>query len=170
MDFFELIKKRRSIRSFKDRPIGEEKLQALLKAANAAPSAGNLQAYEMLVVKNSKLKRELSTAAYNQQFIEEAPLSVVFILDPDRSGRKYDERGRTLYCIQDASIAAAYLQLAAVEFNLGTCWVGAFNEDAVKSVLDLEKRPVAIITVGHPANRPQERSRRDLEDLVSYME
>ncbi|MFP4589725.1 MAG: nitroreductase family protein [Candidatus Bipolaricaulota bacterium] len=170
MDFFELIDRRISVRSYNERPVSEEKIDKLLRAANSAPSAGNLQAYSIHVVTSQEKRNELLNAAYNQHFIAEAPLVVVFLQDAERSARKYGERGEELFSIQDATIAAAYLQLAATELSLDTCWVGAFNEEAVQRVLDLEKRPISIITVGYSTTKPQDRGRRDLEDLVTFEE
>ena len=170
MDFFDLIEKRSSVRSYQDREISEDKLQKLLQAANSAPSAGNLQAYEMVVVKKEEIKQELAMAAYNQQFIKEAPVSVVFLLDPDRSSRKYGSRGEELYTIQDSSIAATFLMLAAFEMNMGSCWIGAFQEEDVKNALDINKRPVAIITLGYTSDKRTNTSRRELEDIVTYRE
>ncbi len=168
MDFFNLIEKRTSVRSYQNREISDEKLQKLLRAANMAPSAGNLQSYEMMVVRNDEAKEKLAAAAHDQQFIEEAPVAVVFLLDEERSSRKYGSRGEELYTIQDAAIAATFLMLASFELNMGSCWVGAFEEEEVKEGLDLEKRPVSIVTVGYTNKKTPDTSRRDLEEMVTY--
>lgn len=170
MDFFPLVEKRRSVRKFTDRPIPEDKLTSLLEAANSAPSAGNLQSYNILVVKDAQIQQTLTKAAYDQQFLAEAPVNIVFIQDPDRAAKQYGERGKNFYSIQDATIAAAYLQLAAVELGMGSCWVGAFDEAKVKQCLSISNRPLAIVPVGYPQDRSKKTNRRDLDDLVSYME
>lgn len=170
MHFFDLIKKRRSIRSFKKLGVDDEKLEQLLNAANLAPSAGNLQAYKMVAITNDKLKQDLVDSAFGQKFIAEAPIVFVFLQDIKRSRDKYGDRG-DFYSFQDAIIANTYLQLAAVELNLGTCWVGAFDEEEVKELLDTEKRPLIITPVGYPAKGAGfETARRELEDMVEYIE
>ena len=170
MTFFDLIKERSSIRSFKERNISEEQVQKLLKAANSAPSAGNLQSYEIVVIKDNSLKEKLVKAAHGQKFLGQAPIVFAFIQDEERSEKKYGERGK-LYSTQDGTIAATYLQLAAEELGLGSCWVGAFEEDEVAELLETNKRPLALVPVGYPARRPSKNSgRRELDDLVSWVE
>lgn len=170
MDFYDLIEKRTSVRSYQDREISEEKLNKLLRSANMAPSAGNLQAYEMMVVSDEETKKDLAEAAYDQQFIEEAPISVIFLLDPERSSRKYGDRGKDLYTIQDSAIAATFLMLASFELNMGSCWVGAFDEEKVKKALEVEKRPVTIMPIGYTTDKRRNTNRRELEDIVTYKE
>ncbi|MFP4136636.1 MAG: nitroreductase family protein [Candidatus Acetothermia bacterium] len=170
MNFFDLIKKRSSVRSFTGRSLTEEEIEKLLRAANSAPSAGNLQSYEIVVIKEKGLKEDLAEAAHGQKFIERAPALFAFIQDAERSQNKYGERGQ-LYSIQDGTIAATYLQLAAVELGLGSCWVGAFDEEAVKELLDTQKKPLTIIPVGHPAKSAGgDSQRRELDDLVTTLE
>jgi len=108
MDFFEAVKARQSIRAFQSRTVEEEKMNRIVEAVNLAPSAGGLQAYEIIVVKDSRRKEELAKAAGGQGFVSEAPACLVFLTYPERSSRKYGKRGSELYCIQDATIAAAY--------------------------------------------------------------
>jgi len=98
MDFFETIENRRSVRAFKDRPVEPEKLAKILETVNRAPSAGNLQAFEIYVMKE-KLKREqLVQAALDQDFIAQAPLALVFCANSVRSQGRYGKRGESLYC------------------------------------------------------------------------
>lgn len=170
MNIFNLLKKRTSVRSFKGRPVPKEEVEKLLQAANSAPSAGNLQAYEILVIQDDELKRELANDAHGQRFIKKSPLLFAFLQDAARSRDKYGERGE-FYSIQDGTIAASYLELAAVELGLGSCWVGAFNEERVKEDLHTDKKPLALIPVGYPAKSGGGDSpRRELDDLVTYIE
>lgn len=170
MDFLDLVGVRHSIRKFERKEVGDDTLTRILEAANSAPSAGDLQAYEIVVVKNPDKKRALARAAYGQNFIYEAPLSLVFLANPKRSWTKYKNRGADLYCIQDATIAAAYAQLAVHALGLGSVWVGAFDDNAVRRVVggSEDLRPVAVIPVGYPAERPYATSRRKLEELVHF--
>ncbi|MCX7887196.1 MAG: nitroreductase family protein, partial [Verrucomicrobiae bacterium] len=113
MDLFETIRRRCSVRAFKDRPVAEADLQRILAAANAAPSAGNMQAYEIVVVCDVVRRRRLAKAAWDQYFIAEAPVALVFLSNPQRNRERYGQRGAELYAVQDATIACAYAQLAA---------------------------------------------------------
>ncbi len=171
MNFFDVLESRHSIRKFKDETIEEKHLAAILNAMNSAPSAGDLQAYEVVLVKDKKRKKRLAKAAYGQEFIAEAPINIIFLANPKKSSMRYGERGVRLYCIQDATIAASYAQLAAAALGLGSVWVGAFDEDAVaKTVNAGDSIPIAIIPVGHPDEEPYSTPRRNLEGLVHYEE
>ncbi len=167
MDFFELVQERRSVRVFEKTPVPADALRRILDACNQAPSAGDLQAYEIYLVEQPGVKEALAAAAFDQEFIATAPAALVFCAAPDRA-RRYQERGRTLYAIQDATIAAAYAQLAAVNAGLATCWVGAFDEVRVRGALGLpaDQKPVAILPLGKAAETPERTPRRSIEDLV----
>jgi len=168
MDFSKLLKERHSVREFKTTAVEDGKLQRILEAANSAPSAGNLQAYELLVVADAGARKELAKICYEQDFITQAPLSLIFFANPKRSSRKYGERGASLYCIIDASIAASYAQLAIADEGLGTVWVGAFHPDELKKFTNAPSHlvPVAVLPVGYPAETPEPHGRRKLDDVV----
>ncbi|MFC2042942.1 nitroreductase family protein [Chloroflexota bacterium] len=168
MEFFQVLKERQSIREFAPNAIEDSNLEEILRAANMAPSAGNLQAYEIYVVTKSNYKSALSKAALDQPFIASAPVVLVFCAYPARSEYKYGRRGRHLYAIQDATIACTFAMLAATALGLASVWVGAFNESAVHQVIGAPSGnvPVAILPIGHGAERPPGNSRRSLDDLV----
>ena len=168
MEILEVLKKRHSVRKFKDKEIEKEKIQLILEAANSAPSAGNLQAREIFLVKDNQKKQELTEAALGQDFIAETPIVLVFFANPQRSASKYGQRGEELYCTQDATLSAAYAWLQAIELDLGTCWVGAFDDEAVKEVLEIKEdwQPVVILPIGYPDEQPFTSPKRDLKDLV----
>ncbi|MEM5766146.1 MAG: nitroreductase family protein [Candidatus Aenigmatarchaeota archaeon] len=171
MEFFDVIKKRHSVRSFTSRPIEESKIKEILEATNSAPSAGNLQSYKIFLIQDDEKKRELALASLAQSFVAEAPIVLVFCADPGRSGKKYSKRGKNLYSIQDATIAAAYAQLAATALGLASCWVGAFEDKEVLKILgDPEGLvPIAIIPIGYPAEQPSPTNRRKLDELVQKL-
>jgi nitroreductase len=168
MDFFEATNERRSVRAFKATPVEETKLQQILEAANRAPSAGNLQAFEIYVVRRPDLRQELARAALSQEFIAQAPLSLVFCAHPARSAPRYRMRGVSLYALQDATIACTFAMLAATALGLGSVWVGAFDEKSVRRVIGVDDglRPVAILPLGYADERPGASSRRGLDALV----
>ena len=168
MEFFEVIQNRRSIRKFADTAIEEEKVQQILEAINRAPSAGNLQAFEIYVVRKLALRQALVKAALDQGFLAEAPLTLVFCTNPARAMERYGSRGTSLYCIQDATIACTFAMLAARALGLDSVWVGAFDEQAVTDVLQLQEslRPVAMLPIGYADKTPNLRPRRVLSDLI----
>jgi nitroreductase len=168
MDFFAVLRERRSIRAFHSTPVDEAIVERIMEAANRAPSAGNLQAYTIVVVRGSERKRSLAKAAWGQWFIAQAPVVLVFLADSLRSQRRYGQRGVTLFSVQDATIACASAQLAATALGLGSCWVGAFDDEAVRSIVSApsDLRPVAILPIGYPAESPLPTARRSLNDLV----
>jgi nitroreductase len=168
MDFFQIVHTRQSVRAYQAKPVGAKQLEAILSAANQSPSAGNLQGYEILVVRDAATIRSLAEASFNQMFIAQAPLVLVFCADAARSGTKYGAAGERLYCVQDATIATAYAQLAATTLGLATCWIGAFKEENIAKLLGLRTslRPIAMLPVGWPAETPPRTTRRSLSELV----
>lgn len=168
MDFFNLIQTRRSVRQFTSQPLSEEALQQILAAANLAPSAGNLQAYEIYLVSGSRKKEELAQAAYDQEFLAQAPVVLAFCSHAERSRGRYGKRGAELYCLQDATIACTFAMLAAAALSLATVWVGAFDEEAVRRVIGAPPGvvPVALLPIGNAAEAPPPRPRRPLNELV----
>jgi nitroreductase len=170
MDLFEVFRRRRSVRAYAPTEIPDEMLMQILEAINTAPSAGNLQAYEVVVVRDARRKQQLANAAYGQSFIAQAPVVLVFVQNQNRSAARYGQRGATLYSLQDATIACTYAHLAATALGLGSCWIGAFDDEAVAKVINAPKgmRPVAILPIGYPAEEPWATPRRKLEDLVHF--
>lgn len=168
MDFFTLTEKRQSVRSYLDHEIEPEKLNDLLQAVNRAPSAGNLQAFEVIVARSSAARQSLAAAAGQQEFVAQAPLVLVFCAHPARSSQRYQARGEQLYSIQDATIACTYAMLAVTALGLASVWVGAFDAKQVSIALNLPSDwlPVAILPVGYPAESPRQTLRRKLDDLV----
>jgi nitroreductase len=171
MNFTDALTGRRSVRRYKDLPVSRDVVAWLIDAAEAAPSAGNLRARKYVVVAKEEMRRALSIAAYNQSQVAEAPVIIVVCADVLRSSSRYGDRG-SLYSIQDATAAVMCILLAAHDRGLGTCWVGAFDDDVVREALSLEENvlPVAIISVGYPDESPSPARRRDLGEIVSWVE
>ncbi|MDI6819815.1 MAG: nitroreductase family protein [Candidatus Hodarchaeaceae archaeon] len=168
MDVFDAINGRRSVREFKPDPIEEDDLRRILNAGRAAPSAGNCQPLELVVVKEQTVKRLLASAAYGQTFIAEAPVVVVVCANVVRTARRYGKRGEELYCIQDTAAATINMMLAAYALGYGTCWVGAFDEGDVARAIRAPAgiRPLAIVPLGRPAEKPAPPPRIPLEKIV----
>ncbi len=168
MDFFDVIRKRQSIRAYKKAVIEPDVITRLLEAIRTAPTAGNLQAYQVYVVESPEKIKALTAASMGQECVRDARAVLVFCADAPRSVSKYGERGRDLYCIQDTTIAATIAHLAATALGLGSVLVGAFNEDAAAKVVGAPRRqrPILMIPLGYPNERPARTDRRPLNDLI----
>jgi nitroreductase len=171
VEFNEVIRNRHSIRTFTDQPVEAEKLQQILETANLAPSAGNLQAYEIYVVTDFKKRDGLSCAALAQEYIAVAPVALVFCTHPELTEGRYTERGTRLYTVQDATIACAFAMLAATNLGLGSVWVGTFDEKVVRLIIGApdSQVPVVILSIGYPGEYPDQHPRRPLEQLAHWV-
>ena len=172
MDFWELIQRRHSVRAYDpDMDVLPEQVTKILQAAIEAPSAGNCQPWHFIVVRDQAIRQGLAQAAYGQEFLTQSPVVIVVCCDPARSAKRYGKRGSGLYCLQDTAAASEHILLAATALELGSCWVGAFDEAAAAQVLSLPDhlRPVALIPIGHAfAPSPRHTSRRSLAEVVEY--
>lgn len=171
MEFNEVILNRHSIRNFTDQTVETDKLQKILDTANLAPSAGNLQAYEIYVVTDAKKRDGLSCAALAQEYIAAAPVVLVFCTHPERTEGKYTERGTRLYTVQDATIACTFAMLAATNLGLGSVWVGTFDEKVVRMIIGAPERqvPVVILAIGYPAEFPDQHPRRSINEITHWV-
>lgn len=170
MEFEEVVRKRRSVRSFLDKDIPKEEIVEIIKIGHMAPSAGNLQARDFIIVRDEKEKKELAENALNQKFIAKVPWVIVVCANEERSGKRYGNRGRKLYSVQDATAALENMLLAIVDKGYASVWVGAFDEEKVTKQLEIpaQVRPVAIIPIGHPAKTPREPSKMDFKQITHY--
>jgi nitroreductase len=157
VDLFIAIQERRSVRAFKPEAIPDELVDTIVDAAQWAPSAGNCQARDLIIVKDLRAKKALSEAALNQRFIEAAPINVVVCANDKRSAHRYGRRGRDLYCLLDAAASAQNILLAVHALGIGGCWIGAFDDNQVGKVLNLPTwfKPIAIIPIGYPDEKPR---------------
>jgi nitroreductase len=170
MEFSEVLAKRRSVRHFKQEPVSDADINTLLEAAIAAPSAGLIQPWRFTVVRSAEAKERLG-AALHQRWASAAPAIIVVSTDPRPCYARYSDRGETLYAIQDVSAAIENILLAAVDRGLASCWIGAFEEDAVREALDIKApiRPLAILPVGRSAEAAGRPTRRPLEEITTWL-
>ncbi len=156
------------VRKFKSKPVDDSLIDKLLRKAWTAPSAGHLQPQEFIIVKDQEVKQRLADAALRQQFVADAPVVIVVCADTRRNAWRYEDRGRNFYSITDGAFASLLILLTAVNEALGACFVGAFDDLKVSKVLGLpeEVRPIGIIPIGHPDERPEAFTRRPLENRV----
>lgn len=166
MDVMTAIRERRSIRSFQDRPVEEDKLQRVLEAGRLAPSARNLQEWKFVVVRDHELRRKLVDAANGQQFVGEAPVVIAACATETHHVMSC---GLPTYQI-DVAIAITNMTLQATAEGLGTCWIGAFKQDEVKKLLGIppEVCVVELLPLGYPTHQPSPRPRKALAQIVCY--
>jgi nitroreductase len=174
MNVIDIIRKRQSVRKYQDRPVEDEKIKLILEAARLAPSSSNSQPWHFVVVKDNDLRRKLvqavpmGVAAINK-FIEEAPVIIVGCVTPGFFQRVSSLFGRENHLI-DVSIAMEHMVLVAEELELGTCWIGWFDEGKVKKLLGVPRaaKVVAMLTLGYPGeNGTHVTTRKALEEIFS---
>ena len=178
MPLIDLIKQRRSSRNFLDKPVEREKIMICLEAARLAPSASNSQPWSFLVVDNPGLRDTLCKEAFDglyffNAFCRNAPVILVVISEQSkfltRIGALF--RGTQFYLI-DIGIAVEHFILQAEELGLGTCWIGWFNEKAVKKTLTIpeSKKIDILVAVGYrDTSKPfDEHKRENLDNIIAF--
>lgn len=164
MDIYETIKKRRSVRAYKDIPVGEKVLNKILEAARLAPSAHNAQRHKFILVRDLEKRKALAKAGSYQSFINQAPIVIVGVaLDPS-----LDEISGIPFCAIDLAIALDHITLAATSEGLGTCWIGAFSQEEVRKILNIPEKyqVIALMPLGFPDDKPREKVRKKISDLL----
>lgn len=163
-----IIKNRRSVRRYSKKDVSNDLIMRILESAGYAPSAGNHQPWEFIVVKDSKTKKDLVEASYNQDWMLEAPIFIVACTNNRLAGAVYGERGLRLYGIQAVAAAIENILLTARSLGLGSCWVGAFSEIRAAAILQCPDyvRPCAIITIGYPTEEPSMPPRQSIDEYV----
>ncbi len=164
-DLFEVMKRRRSTRKFETKSIESWKIKKILAAADTAPTAGNFQGFEIFHIKNKKMKESLVEAANNQPYVN-APLVLVYCKNPSRVKLKFPKRMLTKFAVQDATLAAAYSQLAATALGLSTIWIGMIDEKKVAEIIGTDLVPSSILCIGYPVKRKHPKPRRNLSELI----
>jgi len=167
MDVTKAIEERHSVRGFTGEDVPMAIITETLRLGNLAPSAGNLQARDFIIVRDKEMKKKLSKAAFGQKFVEEAPVVMVICCNMKRI-KNYGERGESLYTIQDTAAAVENMMLFLVSKGYGTCWVGAFDEKEVGRLMELPEcaKAVALIPVGKPKESGRTSPRLEQDTLV----
>lgn len=173
MDFFELIRRRQSTRSFDpQRSISQDVLTACLEAVRLSPSASNAQPYQLHVC-TGEMAQKVAKATQRlgmHGFVSDAPVLVVMSEKPYNltagAGAKVAKQD---YRSMDIGIAAAHMTLAAEQQGLGSCMLGWFDEGKIKSILDIKERVRLVIALGYPTKEDiRAKKRKSLEELVKY--
>ncbi len=169
---YDAIYGRKSVRSFdRGRDIPSEVVKKLLEAACQAPSAGNVQPWFFIVVRDVEKKSKLVVAARGQGFIRDAALVIAVCADLESASRSYGIRGTGLYALQDTAAAIENLLLAAYAEGLGSCWVGAFDESIAAQSLDLPAylRPVALVPIGYPQGKRRKPPKKPASEVTRFI-
>lgn len=164
----EIIRKRRSVRSYSDKPVPDEIIKEIMEAARLAPSAKNLQEWKFVIVRDGEIKEELCKAAKGQRFVKEAPVVIAGIA----TYTSYVMTNGIPACHVDLAIAMEHIALMAAEKGLGTCWIGAFYQEKAKEILDVPDNCliIALMTLGYPKEelKPEEKRRKDLNEIICW--
>jgi nitroreductase len=165
-----IIRKRKSVRKYVQKDVPNELIEKVLESAKYAPSAGNYQPWEFIVVRNPSLKTDILEGCDNQKWMLEAPVFIIACINCRLAGAVYGERGLRLYGIQAVAAAIQNMLLTAESLGLGTCWVGAFSEVIVSRILQCPEyvRPCSIITLGYPCDESPRAIRQDMKEYVHY--
>ncbi len=158
MSALDVIITRRSIRKYEDKQIPKKVLDQILEAGRQSPSAVNLQPYRFVVVTDPEIKKQMK--GIFSRFIADAPVILVGCANTKaRLTGKWAE--------VDASIAMQNMVIAAWSMGVGSCWIGSFNEDKTKELLEIPEdyKIVALITLGYPAESPEEKKKKPTKEL-----
>lgn len=168
MDAIECIQKRRSVRKYKDKAVEWDKIANILEAGRLAPSSGNIQNWKFVVVREYANRKKIAKACFDQEWVEEAPVLIVVTGEPEQGERFYGSRGERLYTVQNCAAAVENMLLAATGLELGSCWVGAFDESQIRTILQLPEdvMPYAVVTVGYADEEPLLPQKKRIEWLV----
>ena len=169
-DILDVIKERRSIKHYYPKFVSWNLLSKVLDAGRHAPSCGNVQNWKFIVIVQPDQKREIAEAAHEQYEIALAGALVVVCAEPDKAERYYGLRGHRLYTTQNCAAAVQNMLLEAHYLGLGSTWIGAFDEEAVKSICGIpeEIRPQAIVAIGYAKETPNKPPKYPLETLVFF--
>ena len=167
MNVIDAIKTRKSVRAYRDQPVEDDRLKAVLEAGRLAPSASNRQEWRFVIVREMETRKKIAQAAGNQDFIAQAPVVIVACADTNEHVMRC---GQACYPI-DVAIALDHITLAAVELGLGTCWIGLFDEKKVKAILGIPEkmRVVELMPLGYPTDPSAiGKNRLPLSTIVKY--
>lgn len=164
-NIFNVMLNRRSQRKFENRDVEEWKLEMIFAAADTAPTAGGFQGFEIYHIKNKEIKDKLVEAANNQPYVN-APVVLVFCMNPNRIKLNFPPETIRKFSQQDATLAAAYSQLAAHALGLSSIWIGMLDENKIREVLSTELSPSSILCAGYPVKMLVPKPKRNLKDLI----
>jgi len=164
-NLFNVMLNRRSQRKFENKKVEEWKLEMIFAAADTAPTAGGFQGFEIYHIKNEGSKKKLVEAANNQPYVN-APVVLVFCMNPKRVKLNFPPETIRKFSQQDATLAAAYSQLAAHALGLSSIWIGMLDENKLMEILRTDLSPSSILCLGYPVKMLVPKPKRNLNDLI----
>jgi FMN reductase [NAD(P)H] len=164
-NIFNIMLSRRSQRKFENKEVEDSKVEMILAAADTAPTAGGFQGFEVYHVKNPETKLKLVDAANKQPYVN-APIVLVFCMNPERVKMNFPPNILKKFSLQDATLAAAYSQLAAHALGLSSIWIGMIDEEKVMAILGTQYTPSSILCLGYPKKILQPKPKRNLIGLI----
>lgn len=169
MDFAALCQRRKSCRSYAATPVTDDELQAILRAAVAAPSACNMQSWYFYVLRSPEAREKL--AGLCADWVKNAPVVIVICTNGSEIVGRFGDRARDLFILQDTALAGENIMLQAADLGLGSCFIGAFNEDGVRAALSIpmDKRPVGLIPIGHSTDNTPKRDRAPIAEKYAIL-
>lgn len=167
-DMLNIITSRRSIRKYLQVPVEWDKIGMILEAGRYAPSAGNLQNWRCIVVTEQVKRQKIAEACLQQYWMTKAPVQIVIVATTEKAKMFYGIRGERLYSVQNCAAVAINMMLQAEACGLATCWVGAFDEEMMKTAVDCsgDARPQLVLTLGYADERVPVPKRDALEDVA----
>ncbi len=170
MDVFDCIRTRRSVRKYKDKPVPWDNIVEIMQAGKYAPFAGNITNVKFIVVKSEDKRRAIAEASAQQYWMQDAPIHIVMVGEPEKAERYYGTRGIRLYTIQGIAAAVENMLLTAHSLGLGSCWVGAFDEDEIRRLCNLPEHVDvhAILTIGYADEVPETPPKYRIEHIMFF--
>ena len=168
-NIYNVMLSRRSQRKFEIKDVEDWKLDIIFAAADTAPTAGGFQGFDIFHIKNQDIKIKLVVAANNQPYVN-APVVLVFCMNPSRVKMKFSSETLKKFSIQDATLAAAYAQLAAHSLGLSSIWIGMIDEIKVMETIGTDLLPSSILCIGYPKKVLQPKPKRALSELIHVIE
>ena len=168
-NIYNVMLNRRSQRKFETKEVENWKLDIIFAAADTAPTAGGFQGFDVYHIKNNDTKINLVVAANNQPYVN-APVVLVFCMNPTRVKMQFPSEILKKFSIQDATLAAAYAQLAAHSLGLSSIWIGMIDEKKVMEAIDTDLIPSSILCIGYPKKVLQPKPKRALSELIHIIE
>ena len=170
MDVFDCIRTRRSVRKYKDKQVPWDNIVEIMQAGKFAPFAGNIINVKFIVIKNEDKRRAIAEASAQQYWMQDAPIHIVMVGEPEKAERYYGTRGVRLYTIQGVAAAIENMLLTAHSLGLGSCWVGAFDEDEIRRLCNLPEHidVHAILTIGYADEVPETPPKYRIEHMMWF--
>ena len=179
MEFRQVINQRMSIRIFDQKDVDNQAIQQILWCGHQAPTAGNLQPWEFIVIRRPEIKEAIVKTTFvgndeqsknTQAWMLKASVFIVICANVEKTKARYGKKSTESLIYLDISACVENMLLAAVDLQLASCYISGFRENELISALSLPEGilPIAVLPIGYPASIPEKRKKRDLQEIVHY--